>query len=55
VDDCFVLAVNYITDYAYQSVTTTNPTVDHRIMLQIGLRTIGSTSFSQSVGTAALQ
>ncbi|WP_371926809.1 LPS-assembly protein LptD [Bradyrhizobium sp. WD16] len=55
VDDCFVLAVNYITDYAYQTVTTANPTVDHRIMLQIGLRTIGSTSISQSVGSGATQ
>jgi LPS-assembly protein len=51
VDDCFVLAVNYITDYAYTSVTTPTPTLDHRIMLQIGLRTIGTTSISQTVGT----
>nr|WP_315838789.1 LPS-assembly protein LptD [Bradyrhizobium prioritasuperba] len=52
VDDCFVLAVNYITDYSYTSLTTTTPTLDHRVMLQIGLRTIGTTSFNQNVGSA---
>jgi LPS-assembly protein len=51
VDDCFVLAVNYVTDYAYTSPLTPLPTLDHRVMLQIGLRTIGSTSVSQNVGT----
>jgi LPS-assembly protein len=52
VDDCFVLALNYITDYAYVSATTPTPTLDHRIMLQIGLRTIGQTSISESVGSS---
>jgi LPS-assembly protein len=51
VDDCFVLAVNYITDYAYTTSTNLTPTLDHRIMLQIGLRTIGMSSLSESVGT----
>src|SRR5579872_2263193 len=37
VDDCFVLAVNYVTDYAYAGTTA----IDHRLMLQLGLRTIG--------------
>ena len=46
VDDCFIMAVNYITDYAYTSASYTTPVTDHRIMLQIGLRTIGGTSFS---------
>jgi LPS-assembly protein len=44
VDDCFVLAMNYITDYSYSG----NPVTNHRVMLQIGLRTIGTTSFSQT-------
>lgn len=44
VDDCFVLAMNYITDYSYSG----NATANHRVMLQIGLRTIGTTSFNQS-------
>jgi LPS-assembly protein len=46
VDDCFILALNYITDYTYSG----NATSDHRIMFQIGLRTIGGTAVSQSVG-----
>ena len=46
VDDCFIMAVNYITDYAYTSASYTTPVTDHRIMLQIGLRTLGGTSFS---------
>lgn len=45
VDDCFVIAMNYITDYGYSG----NPTTDHRIMLQIGLRTIGGTSVRSNV------
>jgi LPS-assembly protein len=44
VDDCFVLAMNYITDYSYSG----NPTTNHRVMLQIGLRTIGATTFNQA-------
>jgi LPS-assembly protein len=52
VDDCYTFAVSYTTDYNYTSSTTTTPTTDHKIMLQIGLRTIGATSYSQSVGTS---
>jgi LPS-assembly protein len=48
VDDCFILALNYITSYNYNFQTT--PTVDHRVMLQLSLRTIGGTSLSQAVG-----
>ena len=44
IDDCFVLAMNYITDYSQSG----NPVANHRVMLQIGLRTIGTTSFHQS-------
>jgi LPS-assembly protein len=47
VDDCFMVAMNYITDYSYSG----NPKVDHRIMLQIGLRTLGGTSVSQHLGS----
>ena len=46
VDDCFILALNYITDYTYSG----NATSDHRIMFQIGLRTLGGTAVSQAVG-----
>ena len=46
VDDCFILAVNYITDYTYSG----NPTADHKVLLQLSLRTLGGTALSQSVG-----
>lgn len=48
VDDCFIIAANYITDYAYTNASSTTPVTDHRIMLQIGLRTIGTSSFNAS-------
>jgi LPS-assembly protein len=48
VDDCLILAANYITEYAYNSNTTFNKT----IMLQLSLRTLGGTSIN--TGTAAL-
>jgi LPS-assembly protein len=51
VDDCFVLAMNYITDYSYSG----NPSASHRVMLSIGLRTIGTTQFNQTAsGTNGL-
>jgi LPS-assembly protein len=53
VDDCFVLALNYVTAYNYPVTTgnvTAAPTLNHTVMLQIGLRTIATTAFSQSVG-----
>jgi LPS-assembly protein len=48
VDDCLILALNYITDYTYSG----NPTADHRVMLQLSLRTLGGTAVTQSVGGA---
>jgi LPS-assembly protein len=47
IDDCFILALNYITSYAYSG----NPTTDHRLMLQMSLRTLGTTAVSQTVGS----
>ena len=47
VDDCFVLAVNYVTSYSYTSyaaLATTPPVLNHTVMLQLGLRTLGSSS-----------
>jgi len=41
VDDCLILALNYITEYR-------QPTV-HTVMLQVSLRTIGGTSTSQGL------
>jgi LPS-assembly protein len=46
VDDCLILGLNYITSYTYSG----NPEINHAIMLQLSLRTLGSTSVSQSVG-----
>jgi LPS-assembly protein len=43
VDDCFVLAANYVTSYSY-SAGTTPPVLSHGFMLQIGLRTIANSS-----------
>jgi LPS-assembly protein len=45
VDDCFVLAANYVTSYSY-ATTTSPPILGHAFMLQIGLRTIANTSTS---------
>lgn len=45
IDDCLILAVNYITSYTYSG----NVTSDHAIMLQLSLRTLGGTSVSQAV------
>ena len=47
IDDCFILALNYITNYTYSN----NPKADQRLMLQFSLRTLGGTSLSQTVGT----
>lgn len=52
VDDCFVLALNYVTGYSYANYGTT-PTLNHSVMVQIGLRTIGMFAMQQSVSGAA--
>ncbi|HZL30113.1 MAG TPA: LPS-assembly protein LptD [Pseudolabrys sp.] len=51
VDDCLILALNYITNYTYSGNVSTN----HTVMLQLSLRTLGSTSVSQGVGSATTQ
>jgi len=40
------LALNYITNYSYGSGT---PVLDHTIMLQLSLRTLGGTSVNRGV------
>jgi LPS-assembly protein len=37
VDDCFILALNYLTNYTYSG----NAQADHRFLLQMSLRTLG--------------
>jgi len=46
VDDCLILAVNYITNYTYGNGL---PTLNHTVLLQLNLRTLGGTSLSQAV------
>ncbi len=45
IDDCLILALNYITNYTYSG----NAETDHRVLLQLSLRTLGGTSVSQGV------
>ena len=50
IDDCLIVALNYITNYTYSG----NPTRDDRIMLQLNLRTLGGTSISQTVNSSPI-
>ena len=47
IDDCLILALNYMRNYTYSGVATR----DDRVMLQITLRTLGGTSISQTVSS----
>jgi LPS-assembly protein len=49
VDDCFVLAANYVTSDSY-STPTTPPVLSHAFMLQIGLRTLATTATTAGGG-----
>ena len=53
VDDCFVLAANYVTSYSY-AAGTTPPVLSHSFMLQLGLRTIANSAASAS-GASGIQ
>jgi LPS-assembly protein len=44
VDDCLIVAMNYITDYAYSGSTSAN----HTVLLQVSLRTLGGTAVGQN-------
>jgi LPS-assembly protein len=50
IDDCFAISVNYIKDFAYSG--TAPPTVNNTVMLQISLRTLGTTGYSQGIGSS---
>ena len=50
VNDCLILGLNYMTSYSYG---TGSPQLNHTIMLQLSLRTLGDTSVSQNVGSSA--
>ena len=47
IDDCFILAVNYLTGYSYSGPTVTT---NQQIMLQLSLRTLGTTTTAQTLG-----
>ncbi len=53
VDDCFVLAANYVTSYNY-AVAGAAPVLGHAITFQIGLRTLATTTAS-GTGAGGLQ
>jgi LPS-assembly protein len=44
VDDCLILALNYVTDYAYAGSVSVN----HSVMMQFSLRTLGGNTSGQS-------
>jgi len=48
VDDCFVLAANYVTSYTYQ--VNAPPVLGHTYMFSVGLRTIATTSSTGGAG-----
>jgi LPS-assembly protein len=52
VDDCFIIGLNYVTSYAY-AAGTAPPTLDHTVLLQFGLRTLGQTA--AGAGASGLQ
>jgi LPS-assembly protein len=49
VDDCFVLAANYVTSYSY-ATPTTPPVLTHAYMLSVGLRTLANTTSGTGLG-----
>ena len=50
IDDCLILALNYITDYAYSGSVSVN----HTFMMQVSLRTLGGNTGGGGVGASAL-
>jgi LPS-assembly protein len=58
IDDCIILAMNYITSYQYSGnpgSSLTNLAPDQRILLQLSLRTLGTTTASQSLSPQPAQ
>ena len=45
IDDCFMLSLNYVTDYTYSG----NAQTSHTILLQMSLRTLGGGGVGTSV------
>jgi LPS-assembly protein len=51
IDDCIIIAMNYIAAFSYSG----NTTQDHRLVLQLSLRTLGGTAFNHTVSSAPAQ
>jgi LPS-assembly protein len=49
IDDCLILALNYMTGYSYSGPTVST---NHQIMLQLSLRTLGTTTTTQNVSSS---
>jgi LPS-assembly protein len=47
IDDCLILALNYVTNYTYSGNTTN----DQRVVMQLTLRTLGGTSLGYTVNS----
>jgi LPS-assembly protein len=50
IDDCLILALNYVTSYAYSGSVSVN----HSYMMQISLRTLGGTTNSAAQGVSPI-
>jgi LPS-assembly protein len=50
IDDCLILALNYVTSYAYSGSVTVN----HTYMMQLSLRTLGGTTSTSTAGAPAV-
>jgi LPS-assembly protein len=50
IDDCLILALNYVTSYAYSGSVSVN----HSYMMQISLRTLGGTTNAAAQGVSPL-
>jgi len=48
IDDCLILALNYVTSYNHNGQPQA---ADHRVILQLSLRTLGGTAISQGVSS----
>ncbi len=55
IDDCLAISMSYITDYGYTYSPVTNNSIqagiNHTVMLQMSLRTLGSSSFQQKISS----
>ena len=49
IDDCLILALNYITSYAYSGSVSVN----HTYLMQVSLRTLGGNTSTGAGGAAA--